>query len=236
MSYNIRHARGSDDRVDLDRIGEVIAAFEPDLVALQEVDVGRARSGGIDQAEQLGVRLGMTATFAPCLERGSERYGIATLSRFPVLEHRRLDLPCRPLDRRSEPRCALLTRLAWPATNTSIDLVNTHLSVLPRERPAQVDAIVRELRAPEVVIAGDFNCTPWSGPFRKLCFGLSSATGRSRSWPARLPLFPIDHILYRGPLSVIRAGSWTAGPARGASDHLPVIAELELRAARPGGA
>ena len=78
-----------------------------------------------------------------------------------------------------------------------------------------------------LVVAGDFNCTPFSPAFRAIRRGLHSATRFARTWPARAPFAPIDHILYRGPLRVVRAGAWTAAGARRASDHLPVVAELE---------
>jgi endonuclease/exonuclease/phosphatase family metal-dependent hydrolase len=233
MSYNIRNARGIDGRVDLERIADVIAAFEPDVVALQEVDVGRARSGGVDQAAVLGERLGLTSSFAPCIERGCERYGIATLTRWVPVSIRQLSLPAvvQRKNRDSEPRCALLTRLYWPATESELAVVNTHLSIKANERAWQVAALLAGLDADEVVIAGDFNCTPWSAPFRALTGALTGAlrpaTRRARTWPARLPIIPLDHILYRGPLHVVHAGVWTHGAARRASDHLPVVAELE---------
>ena len=232
MTYNIRSGRGADDRVDLDRIAEVIGTYQPDVVALQEVDCGRERSGSVDQAAALGERLGMDASFAPCIEDGGARYGIATLSRLPIVSSRQVGLPHRANLPRSEPRCALLTRLAWSGGDREIDLVNTHLSVLRGERPAQVAAIGSALDERDLILAGDLNCTFLSGTFRALCAGLRPATRRARSWPARLPLVQIDHILYRGDLAVVTAGAWTAGPARQASDHLPVVAELALEEAR----
>jgi endonuclease/exonuclease/phosphatase family metal-dependent hydrolase len=75
------------------------------------------------------------------------------------------------------------------------------------------------------VVVGDFNCTPLSPAYKRLSCDLRSATWFARTWPASLPLVPIDHILVRG-LAVVRAGTWTAKPARVASDHLPVVAEL----------
>jgi endonuclease/exonuclease/phosphatase family metal-dependent hydrolase len=234
MSYNIRNGRGVDQRVDLERIGDVIAPFAPDVVALQEVDVGRARSGGVDQAAVLGERLGLIASFAPCVEDGCERYGIATLTRWAPISIRQLALPAAR--RGSEPRCALLTRLYWPATESELAVVNTHLSIKANERAGQVAALLAGLDADEVVIAGDFNCTPWSGPFRTLAGTLRPATRRARTWPARLPLVPLDHILYRGPLHVVHSGVWTHGAARRASDHLPVVAELEYATVVRGAA
>jgi endonuclease/exonuclease/phosphatase family metal-dependent hydrolase len=227
MTYNIRHGRGSDGRIDIARVAEVIASFAPDVVGLQEVDVGCERSGGIDQAAELASQLGMESSFAPVVERGCERHGIATLSRLPIVQTRQVYLPRQPHRYRSEPRCALVTRLEWPTPDRALDIMNTHLSTLFGERPAQVAAIVKELEDDELIVLGDLNCTPWSPAYRTLCVDLRSATRRARSWPSKLPVVPIDHILFRGPLHVIRSGTWSSGSARHASDHLPVIAELE---------
>jgi endonuclease/exonuclease/phosphatase family metal-dependent hydrolase len=245
MTYNIRHGLGGDGRIDLGRIADVIAAFDPDVLGLQEVDVGRLRSGVVDQAAELARRLGMEPQFAPCIERGGERYGIATLTRVPIAATRQIMLPRGPRTRRFEQRCALVTRLAWPAERGTLDVVNTHLSTVFRERPAQVAAIVRDAAGEagstatghggrrertSGIVLGDFNCTPWSPAYRALCVpGLRSATRLALSWHAKLPLWPIDHIFYRGPLEVIRSGTWSAAGARDASDHLPVIAELAHR-------
>lgn len=223
MTYNMHGGRGTDNRYDLGRVADVIASFAPDVVALQEVDVGRVRSGAVDQAEELGRRLGMDAHFAPAIERGAERYGIATLSRLPMRSARKIFLPVsRHL--RSEPRCALTTRHEW--NGGELELINTHLSTLFRERPRQMAAIAAAYAGEALVIAGDFNCTPLSPAYRLLHRGLRSATWFARTWPSIAPLFPIDHILFRGRLALVRGGAWTDGPARRASDHLPVIAEL----------
>lgn len=232
LSYNIRSGRGMDQRVDLARIADVIATFEPHVVALQEVDVGRTRSGAVDQPAALAARLGMSASFAMCIEHDAERYGIATLTRLPPVATQRVALPHEPHRKGSEPRCALVTRLAWPGGGAEIDMVNTHLSVVSRERPAQVAAILRELPGRETIIAGDFNCTPISSAFRTLAGDMRSATGGARTYPSWLPLVPIDHILIRGTIHVVRGGCWTQGPVSRASDHLPVFAELTYTAGR----
>ena len=229
MTYNIRTARGTDNRIDLGRVADVIASFEPDVVALQEVDCGRARTSSVDQGSELGARLRMEVCFAACIDGGDGRYGIATLTRLPLVDTEQLELPYRAGVRRSEPRRALVTRLRWndgaedPSGHT-VEVVNTHLSVLRRERPAQVAALSSSLGSRPVVVAGDFNCTVRSGPFRALCGGLRPAAPGARSWPSRFPVVQIDHILYRGALDVVSAGAWTTGEARRASDHLPVVA------------
>jgi endonuclease/exonuclease/phosphatase family metal-dependent hydrolase len=230
MTYNIHAARGVDGKFDLPRVADVIRSYDPDLVALQEVDVGRARSGAVDQAEELAATLGMQSIFAPCIDENDEgKYGLATLTRLPTLETRQLCLPLAG-HRRSQPRCALVTRHTW--NSGEIEMINTHLSILFRERPGQVAAIAAEMSTEALVIAGDFNCTPWSPAYRLLARGLKSATRFARTWPAPAPIVPIDHIFYRGRLHVVSAGAWTKGPARRASDHLPVVAELEHEPAK----
>ena len=225
MTYNIRAARGTDNRFDLGRIAGVIASYGPDVVALQEVDCRQARSGSVDQASELGARLGMEARFASCVEDGAGRTGIATLTRLPLIASEQVALPFRG-GSRSELRRALMTRLVWGDPGEEIELVNTHLSVLRGERPAQVAAIASALGTRPTVIAGDFNCTVRSGAFRTLSGGLRQAAPGARSWPSRFPIVQIDHILHHGRLDVVAAGAWTAGEARRASDHLPVVAEL----------
>jgi endonuclease/exonuclease/phosphatase family metal-dependent hydrolase len=222
MTYNIHSGRGADRKVDLDRIAAVIASYEPDVVALQEVDVGRLRSGGVDQAAALAARLGMDARFVACVEDGAERYGLATLSRWPIEDDRHVMLPSRP---GTEPRGALLVWLRWPGRDARVEIVNTHLSTHLRDRSEQATALAEAIGTGDVVVAGDLNCGKGTGPYRALCIHLRETTHR-RTWPARLPLLQLDHLLYRGALRLVSAGVWTAAPARRASDHLPVVAEL----------
>jgi endonuclease/exonuclease/phosphatase family metal-dependent hydrolase len=231
MTYNIRNGRGSDGRVDLARVAAVIAAFDPDVVGLQEVDLSHARSGHVDQASELASRLSMTAHYAPYIEDRGDRHGIATLTRLPVASTHYLALPGRSRRWFTEPRCALVTRVAYPTRTGSLDIVNTHLSVVPADRHSQVAVLADVLDRDELIALGDFNCTARSTPYRMLSRNLRRAIGTSRSWPARLPMFQLDHILVRGSLTVIRAGAWTEGLARHASDHLPVFAELAGSAA-----
>ena len=219
MTYNIRNGRGRDGRVDLGRVAAVIAAFDPDIIAMQEVDLSHARSRHTDQATELAARLSMTPSYAPYVA-ADDHHGIATLTKLPVLETRSLALPGRARWI-SEPRCALVTRLAG-----GLDVVNTHLSVVPADRIAQASRLTSVLENPELILLGDFNCTTRSAPFQLLSANLRATCATARSWPTRFPLVQLDHILVRGALRVIKAGAWREGEARRASDHLPVFAEL----------
>lgn len=238
LSYNIQHALGGDGRVDLPRVADVIAATAADVVALQEVDVHRPRSGSIDQARELAERLGMRAEFTACIEGGGELYGLATLSGLPIESSKSIALPALPQYRKSRPRRALITRLLWGGR--PLDVFNTHLSVVAAERPAQAAAITRNISSvKDRIIAGDLNCLPRSAPMQRLCtMGgsplLQPATGGARTWPARAPLFAIDHILVSDSLVVLEGGRWLTPESRRASDHLPVLAVV-ARPSGPGG-
>jgi endonuclease/exonuclease/phosphatase family metal-dependent hydrolase len=238
MTYNIHRGRGLDWKVDLGRTAAVIESYAPDVVTLQEVDIGRKRSGGVDQAHELARRLGMETVFAPNLEWSQdERYGIATLTHLPIQSWRHLKLP---LAYRSEPRSSLITILRWPELEADgvtpaaepgghvVEVINTHLSILFKERPGQVAAIAAAMASEALIVAGDFNMTPWSPAYRSLRRDsyLHSATRFARTWPAPAPFMPLDHILYRGQVELVRAEAWSGGPARTASDHLPVVVEL----------
>ena len=84
MTYNVHRCRGVDRSWSPERIAQVIASCHPDIVALQELDVGRARSGHIDQAEVIARDLGMDVQFFPAMRVMEELYGDAILSRLPA--------------------------------------------------------------------------------------------------------------------------------------------------------
>ena len=159
----------------------------------------------------------------PSITGGERRdYGIATLTRLPVVESREIPMPQRE---HTESRSALLTRHRWEGAE--LEVINTHLSVIFRDRPHQVAALAAEMLGEALVIAGDFNMTPLSPAYRVLKRGFQTATRFARTWPAPAAIWPIDHILFRGRLERISGGAWTGGGARRASDHLPLVAELQ---------
>src|SRR6185436_4143043 len=93
MSYNIRHGEGMDGRVDLARIADVIRRASPDVVALQEVDRGVQRTGGVDEPAMLGELAGMQSIFEKNIPYQGGEYGNAVLTRLPILYHQNHLLP-----------------------------------------------------------------------------------------------------------------------------------------------
>lgn len=84
MTYNIRHGRGMDMVIDLERLADVIRKADADIVGLNEVDIETERSGGVDQAGRLGELLGMHVVYGPNIEYQGGLYGNALLCRYPV--------------------------------------------------------------------------------------------------------------------------------------------------------
>src|SRR5262245_13076564 len=101
LTYNIHRAIGVDRRFRPERIVEIVSHYAPDLMLLQEVDDGVPRSRELDLARELSRAL----DFPYCavghnvsLRKG--RYGNATLSRWPILRERNIDLTVGTLKRR----------------------------------------------------------------------------------------------------------------------------------------
>jgi endonuclease/exonuclease/phosphatase family metal-dependent hydrolase len=125
MSYNVHRCIGCDGVLSPHRIAEVIAHYQPDVVGLQELDVGHARTGHADQPEILARELEMHYDFFPAVEAANERYGDAILSRWPLRTIRAASLPTLSNRPRLERRGALWAAVechgsgdfnAWPGT------------------------------------------------------------------------------------------------------------------------
>jgi len=237
LTYNVRRCLGADGRLSPERIAAVIAACRPDVVALQELDVGRARSGGIDQAAAIAGHLGMRSHFHPAMRVSEELYGDAILTALPSRLVRAGSLPGRD---GCEPRGALWA--AVTAGDAEVQVITTHLGLDRRERRAQGEALLGPdflgdpaCRDP-VVLLGDFNALPGSGVHRRLAARLPDAQG-ARAWtrptfPARLPLLRIDHVFVSRGVAVRGVRTLGGALARVASDHLPLVADLDLAPAR----
>ncbi len=121
VSYNIRHGEGLDRRVDLKRIAKVISALKPDLVALQEVDKNCKRSGNQDIAAELGRLTGMQHRFGRFMDYQNGEYGMAILSRLPIMETIRHSLP-----KGAEPRCAFEVKVQVAGLPSPVSFVCIH--------------------------------------------------------------------------------------------------------------
>jgi len=136
---------------------------------------------------------------------------------------------------------AIGPEFVWARLEGSLTIVGTHVH-RPSRNPwlherqmAALGLFLRRIDGP-VVLAGDLNTSPWSGSFRRLravanLASFSILTPTWPAWPIALPQVALDHILVSPELAVTASGT---GPAVG-SDHLPVWAQLERRAAPGSG-
>lgn len=237
MTYNVHGCVGADRRLDVERVARVIEAAEVDAVALQELDVERPRSGGSDQPRLLAEHLGMNVAFLSARDCDGGRYGNAVLSRYPLETVRSACLP--RVNDRLEPRALQWVRLLTPAQ--PLNLLNTHLGLDHRERMLHAETMLgREWIADAsesgaTVLCGDFNAMPRSLVYQKLTGSLRDAqlsvphrrTGLA-TFPSLLPFMRIDHVLVSSQLKVRACHVMRDWQARLASDHLPIVAEVEL--------
>ena len=238
MTYNVHSCVGMDGKLDPERIARVIARARPDVVALQELDVGRQRTGSMDQAELIAHYLEMEFHFHPALHLEEERYGDAVLTHLPMRLVKAGALPGLDDKPHLEPRGALW--VAVEANGGEVQVINTHLGLLRRERLAQLEALLGDewlgdaRCRPPVIFCGDLNALPSSRVCRRLEERFEDAqrvapAHRPRStYASRAPGFRIDHI-YLTPGTEVRGIEVPdAALVRVASDHLPLVVELAL--------
>jgi endonuclease/exonuclease/phosphatase family metal-dependent hydrolase len=239
LTYNVRRCLGADGRLSPSRIAEVIASCAPDVIALQELDVRRARSGGVDQAEAIARELGIHHIhFHPALRVLEEEYGDAILTTRPSSLVKAEALPGLVTNPGLEPRGALWASVQIGGAH--VQIINTHLGLRRRERLAQVDTLLgpewlghAACRDP-VVLLGDFNAAPRSRAYQRIVTRLKdaqSASGQKSprpTFPARLPMLRIDHVFVSHSVDVLRCEVIRTPLARVASDHLPLLVELQV--------
>ncbi|MBN9035669.1 MAG: endonuclease/exonuclease/phosphatase family protein [Rhizobiales bacterium] len=234
LTYNVHACRGTDGRLNPARVARVIADCRADIVALQELDVGRRRSGGIDQAQAIATHLEHTLHFHPALHLEEEKYGDAILTALPSRLVR-----AGPLPSLGEPRGALC--VAIDLGGVELLVLNTHLGLRRIERLRQA----AELLGPDwlghprfadgrCVLLGDLNSVPSSPVYRLLAASLRDAAltlGARRArptFPSRLPLLRLDHVLLGKEVEARGARVVAHALARRASDHLPLLAEVAV--------
>ncbi|OGX68310.1 MAG: hypothetical protein A2189_01890 [Paenibacillus sp. RIFOXYA1_FULL_44_5] len=152
MTFNIRHAKGMDNKINLDAVAWEIHKSQADLVALQEVDRFMPRSGFQDQARSLANMLNMQWCFSPSLHLGKFQYGNAVLSRYPIVESSAERIPGI-----WEKRSILTATIN--IHNHLLTIVNTHLGVMPSERKKQFFLLMNKLNRimGTALVMGDFN-------------------------------------------------------------------------------
>ncbi|HRP07782.1 MAG TPA: endonuclease/exonuclease/phosphatase family protein [Gemmatimonadales bacterium] len=232
-SYNIRHGRGMDQQVALERTAATIRSLDAEIVGLQEVDERVQRSGRADQAALLGGLLGMEHRFGAFFDYQGGRYGMAILSKHPIVGIEEIALPPG-----EEPRIALAARIALP-TGDTITVVNVHFDWVSsdRARVAQADQLADRLAGIEGpwLVMGDFNDEPRSRTLRAFRSVIEQSTkeaGAELTFPSDAPEREIDHIFAARDGLLRPVESWAVIDSV-ASDHRPVVATFRYAISVP---
>ena len=250
MSYNIQIGATTQNpgwdvkKFNLDAIAEVIREQDPDIVALQEVDRLRSRSGKADQVVYLAEKLGMYWAYSPSYfdietREGRGMYGNAILSKYPIVssyDHtlwRRGQLMPGEYDWVIEKRSILETKI--DVNGRLINVFSTHLSTTADQRQiqtAEIKTLLTQMKGPKILM-GDFNAKPQDPEMKNLSryvdvLEQSPIKGSQRAtWPnGTASTEAIDYILV--------SKEWELKEAKvvieetGASDHNPIVAIISL--------
>lgn len=229
VSYNIKHGYGMDGTIDLDRTAKVLRDLKPDFVGLQEVDLGAARSGQRNQVNDLAQGLSMHPAFGSFMEFQGGRYGMAILSRHPIVNVTRLSLPDG-----NEPRIALIVEARLPEGGTVL-VVNVHFDWVEDDayRFRQANVLAEYLRTvtQPFILLGDFNDESGSRTlalFEDLATEIKKPAARRFTFPSNQPAREIDFI-WCAPGTAWISGNTTVVAEAMASDHRPIVTDLVLR-------
>lgn len=240
LVYNIHAGKDAAGVDNLERVAEIVRRTRADIALLQEVDQGTRRSGGVDQPAELARLTKLHVAFGSSLDYQGGKYGVAILSRWPILSDTLVALPVDPPQERAggsrEPRAALRVEIASP--HGVVVAINTHLDASAddrwrRQEVRTVLAIAEAARGSGAhrLVGGDFNSMPESAvqdTIRRS--GLRDAwrecgAGDGFTYPARGGIKRIDY-LFLAERTLCLAAEVVPSEA---SDHSPLLLHVRLQ-------
>lgn len=241
VTYNLHKGMSPlGGRVRLPQMAAALQQLDVDVLCLQEVQ-GRHQQRevhheGWPQHTYLARMLAHQACYGMNARYDHGHHGNAVLARFPLAMAANHDLSVNRLEQRG----LLHTVIQPPSWPVAVACLCGHFNLLAHDRRRQYRVLLDYLAQqvpPDMplILAGDFN--DWRSEADRHLWqegGLHEAHAslhghHARSFPARLPLLPLDRIYIRGlraeAVTVCRGAPWSA-----LSDHLPVLARLQLAA------
>lgn len=228
LTYNIHHGAPSNpDVINLSNIASVIKKSGAEIIALQEVDVNTERSNNVDQVKALAELLSMEYYFSKSIDYRNGEYGNAILSKYPMSNKRRFDLP---MPVAGEKRSVAFATIELPDGKT-IEFGSTHFDLAASrvEQAKFLNEYSKQLNKP-LFIGGDYNATPESPEMIELKkeFNFSCKGPCPFTIPVNSPNKAIDFVVYnKAAQKDFTLLSGVAMNGQYASDHLPVIAVFQ---------
>lgn len=236
VTYNTHKSRGLDGRIRPERIAKVLANLNADVIALQEVwsyPEGPIRR---DQARFLSEELKLSCCIGETRKYRGGIYGNVILTRFPLVFTQTYDLTAV----QREERGCLRADIEVPGVGL-FHVFNVHLGTGYFERKRQAKLIdVTILKNTELsgkrVVMGDFNEWTLGDTTRLLQEQFRSVDAATihpvKSYPGIMPMLTLDHIYFDPALKLQRLTIYRSPLALLASDHLPVVADFEVKTKR----
>lgn len=245
-TYNIGKNELASDVSNLDELNKAIAKIDADVIVLTEIDNKTARSKKVHQLEEIAKANKMDFAFGKALDFDGGEYGVGILSKYKIDKSKVINLPSGD----AEQRVVLISQISKPGFDAPIIVMGTHLDWQkdPTIRIGQIrhilDASIGDtdtgfdnIAASIKILAGDFNSTANEQPIQEIRYMWNPVEFKGidyRSWPAVNPAIDIDHIFtFKGQVWDVKnmeiptdskEFQWSS-----VSDHLPIIAELELQ-------
>lgn len=237
VSWNVHGMIGADRRHAPERIAQVLAELRPDVAGLQEVGAASLPPGFADPAALLGALAGLQSAFGRTMphRRGgpASSYGNAVLARtaFHAIRSYDLSVPGR------EPRGCV--RADLEVDGAVVHFFAAHLGLDWRERRRQAaqllsaDILRDAALAHPLVLVGDFNSLSNRSAVprwlrRQLVDCALAVRNEAPTFPSRFPLLRLDHCYVDAAFQVVSVDVHRSPLARRASDHLPLVVELEF--------
>lgn len=240
VTFNIAHGKGMDGKIDIPRQAELIKAYKPDIVFLQETDMYTKRAGETNQIREFSRQLGLPYCSMESnitLEEGY--YGDGIISRFPISFSTNYLMPLTDINH--EQRGILCNRISFGTTK--INLFSVHLSTYADERilaAKEINRILHKIDKNELVImGGDFNVGVTRLGKGRYTFKeenqyeeyeilkktLEQVPNKKNTWFSDLGCGCIDTIFYSKDM---RLNSYETIEANGVSDHNAIYAEFDI--------
>ena len=240
VTYNVHSCRGMDGVYSPSRIARALLREQPDIICLQELEHGIGRSGWVLQVSEIAESLSTDYHFHGISRVDDGDFGNAILSAHRMERVKSGSLPVWAGKRRG---------VLWVTVEidgTKFHVLNTHLSIVERERKMQADALL----GPEwlggegvggpVILCGDFNASRRSYTCRRVAEVLHNVDPAHlpievlNTWSSRMPLRRIDHVFVSRDLEVKQTYVPRTRLTRVASDHLPLVVDLEFGSTNGG--
>jgi endonuclease/exonuclease/phosphatase family metal-dependent hydrolase len=223
-TYNVHSCIGTDGRHDPDRVARVITELDADIVALQEFTYPASVALDTRSPVTLTTLDSYACALGPTRQNVTQCFGNALFTRHPIVDLHRIDLSME----RREPRGAIAATV--DVGGSLVHVLAAHLGLRVHERRFQVRQIVDYLDSVQntlCIVLGDFN--DWL-PGRSVVHVLDRRLGRQprpASFPVAWPIVALDRIWVHPAAALRRVFTHVTRTARGASDHFPVVAEID---------